>query len=92
MPKEAALFDAVNGNVLDAYLVLEAGKTVGPMWIDNAQKGRKKLEKELGKLMKAKKLDAIKLLKEWETRYRKECFYRGLRALLELQWYGKTKY
>ena len=41
--------------------------------------------------MKANKLEAIKLLKDWETRYRKECFYRGLRALLELQWNGKTK-
>jgi hypothetical protein len=30
-------------------------------------------------------------LRDWELAYRKECFYRGIRALLELQRDGKTK-
>jgi hypothetical protein len=60
MAREAVLFDAVKGSVLDAYLVLEPGKTVGPLWIENARSGRKKLEKELGKLMKGENLDAVK--------------------------------
>jgi hypothetical protein len=30
-------------------------------------------------------------LREWELAYRKECFYRGIRALLELQRDGNTR-
>lgn len=30
-------------------------------------------------------------LKDWEVAYRKECFYYGIRVLLELQRAGKTR-
>jgi hypothetical protein len=36
-----------------------------------------------------KELNAI--LREWETAYRKECFYYGIRALLELDRKGATR-
>ena len=35
--------------------------------------------------------DAIQALRDWELSYRKECFYYGLRVLLELARDGKSK-
>jgi len=45
----------------------------------------------MAKPLKASQLDAANLIRKWELAYRKECFYRGLRALLELERAGKTK-
>jgi hypothetical protein len=51
---------------------------------------RKKREKALGKALKAKSLDAVPLLRDWELAYRKDHFYYGVRALLEMHRSGKT--
>jgi hypothetical protein len=92
MPREAALFDSTDGNLLIAYLTLrEEGANIPPAWLDRSRESRKKREKELGRLLKASKLDAANYIREWELYYRKECFYRGLRALMELERHGKTK-
>ncbi|KAF0175983.1 MAG: hypothetical protein FD161_3162 [Limisphaerales bacterium] len=92
MPREAALFDSTNGNLFLAYLALrEEGANIPPAWLDRSRESRKKREKELGKLLKAGRLDAANYIREWELCYRKECFYHGLRALLELERTGRTK-
>ena len=86
MPREAALFEATNGSVVEAFLILrESGANIPPAWIERATASRKKKEKELGKLLIQGKLDAIGYLKEWELAYRKECFYYGIRVLMELE-------
>jgi hypothetical protein len=93
MPREAGLFEAANGSIVEAYFLLRnSGKNIPPAWIDRATQSRKKRQKSMGKVLKSKSLDAIPLLKDWEISYRKECFYYGLRALLELERHGKTKY
>ncbi len=93
MPREAALFDATKGNVVNAFLLLrEEGKNIPPNWIDRASKARKSREKELGKLLKAGSLDAVNYMRDWQVAYQKECFYHGIRALMELERKGKTKY
>ena len=92
MPREATLFDSTNGNLLIAYLALrEEGANIPPAWLERSRDSRKKREKELSRLLKAGKLDAANLIREWELFYRKECFYYGLRALLDLERHGKTK-
>jgi hypothetical protein len=92
MPREASLFDNTNGSPVEAYFLLrEGGGNIPPMWIKRATESRKKREKELGKALKANSLDAVALLRDWELAYRKECFYYGLRAMLELERSGKTK-
>lgn len=92
MPREAALFDSTQGNLLHAYLALrEEGANIPPAWIERSRESRKKREKELGRLLKSGKLDAANYIREWELFYRKECFYYGLRALMELERQGKTK-
>lgn len=91
MPREAALFELTGGGVVDAYHILrDSGANIPPMWIERARESRKKKEEELGKLLKAGKLDAVGFLKEWELAYRKECFYYGIRVLLELERQGES--
>ena len=92
MPREAKLFEATEGNLFLAYLALrEQGANIPPTWIERSHASRKSREKDLAKLLKASKLDAANPIREWELFYRKECFYHGLRALLEMERNGKTK-
>lgn len=92
MPREAGLFDITNGNVVDAFLILRSeGKNIPPNWIDRAEKSRRNRQSGLGKLLKVKSLDAVQSMKDWELAYKKECFYYGLRVLMELERNGKTK-
>lgn len=93
MPREANLFDVAKGSVIEAYFLIRQGsKNIPSSWIDRASDSRKKREKDLGKLLKSSDLDAVPALKDWELAYQKECFYYGLRILLELERKGKTKY
>lgn len=92
MPREATLFEETKGNSVEAYLLLRrGGGNIPPAWIDRANASRKNREKALAKALRANSLDAISLLREWDLAYRKECFYYGIRALMELQRSGKTK-
>jgi hypothetical protein len=91
VPREAALFDQSDGSPVEGFFLLrKQGANIPPMWIDRATESRKKREAALGNALKANSLDAVQLLEEWELAYRKECFYYGLRALLELERKGKT--
>ncbi len=93
MAREAGLFEAANGSIVEAYFLLrKGGKNIPPAWIDRATQSRKSRQRGMAKLLKSKSIDAIPLLKDWEVSYRKECFYYGLRALLELERHGKTQY
>ena len=92
MPREATLFESTGGNLFLAYLALrEEGANIPPNWIKRSHVTRKNREKEMAKQLKAGTLDAANLIRAWDVAYRKECFYRGLRALLEIQRQGKTK-
>jgi hypothetical protein len=92
MPREATLFESTDGNIFLAYLVLrEGGANIPPDWIKRSQATRRNREKEMAKQLRAGKLNAANLIRSWEVAYRKECFYRGLRALLEIGRQGKTK-
>ncbi|MBE0427288.1 MAG: hypothetical protein IBX72_11680 [Nitrospirae bacterium] len=93
MPREAELFEASGGSVVEGYFLLRQRRgNIPPSWIDRASASRKTRQKEAGKLLRLKSLDALPLLKDWELAYKKECFYYGLRVLLELERHGKTKY
>ena len=93
MPREAGLFESARGSVVEAYFLLrKEGANIPPMWIERAAESRKIREKELGEALESNSLDAVNLLKDWEIAYQKECFYYGLRALLELQRKGRTDY
>ncbi|MGD1001265.1 MAG: hypothetical protein ABSA67_11275 [Candidatus Brocadiia bacterium] len=92
MPREAGLYEAAAGSVVEGYLRIKAsGGNIPPAWIDRARYSRKRLQKDVARVLKKGKPADIIILRDWETRYRKECFYHGLRALLELDRTGKTR-
>lgn len=92
MTREAGLFEQTNGSPLEAFLLLrQDGGNIPPAWIERSSDSRKKRQKELAIKLDDNSLDAIQLLRDWELAYRKECFYRGIRILMELERSGKTK-
>lgn len=92
MPKEPTLFIETKGSVLDAYFLLKStGGNIPPNWIERTRTSRKNLHKEVARILRKKELTGLATLKEWEGKYKKECFYYGIRALLDLDREGKTK-
>lgn len=92
MPREAVLFNESGGSIVKAFHKLRVrGGNIPPNWIERSSFSRKRHQKELGKLLKAKSINAIPLLEEWELAFSKERFYYGLRVLLDLERKGKTK-
>lgn len=92
MPREATLFESADGSVLKGYRLLQTGgANIPPMWIQRASESRCRLHKEVAKALRRKSKTGQRILKEWEKRYSKECFYYGLRVLLELARQSKTK-
>jgi len=93
MPREAGLFDESGGSPLRAYLILKnnGSANIPPSWIARARQSRKSREEATAKALKRGKVTDIIRLEDWELAYRKECFYYGLRVLLELERKGKTK-
>ena len=92
MTRQANLFEDTSGSALEGFLVLKRdGGNIPPMWIERARASRKRREKALAAALQQGSLDAIHLLRDWELAYRKECFYHGIRVLLELERQGKSK-
>lgn len=92
MAREAKLFESTGGSIFLGYLALrEEGANIPPNWVKRSHVLRKNREKELAKELKTGNLDAANLIRDWEVAFRKECFYRGLRALLDIERQGKTK-
>ena len=92
MAREASLFDSADGSVLRGYrLILRGGANIPPMWIKRASQSRCRLHKDVAQALRRKSKSGQSTLKEWEKRYNKECFYYGLRVLLELARKGKTR-
>ena len=91
MPREATLFDEAQGNPLRGFVLMkQSGSNVTPAWIDRARQSRKGREKVVADALKSGRIWEVTSLEEWELAYRKECFYRGIRALFELERKGKT--
>lgn len=92
MPREAALFEESGGSVLRAYLLLKSAGSanIPPNWIERAKESRKNREANVAQLLKNGRIRDLPRVEEWELAYRKECFYRGLRVLLELERDGQS--
>jgi hypothetical protein len=93
MSREAGLFDEANGSPLRGYLLLKSrrGGNIPPNWIVRSRKSRKGREKDVATAFKKSKRTRMTTLEDWELAYRKECFYRGIRALLDLEREGETR-
>jgi hypothetical protein len=106
MPREAKLFDTSSGSVVRGFLKFSANIPPRWIQNARASRKRFEPEivRAFGDLKRLRKTrpnarmtikNAGKELKtaldRWETAYRKETFYRGLRVLLELQRNGASK-
>jgi len=106
MPREAKLFESAEGSPARALFKLQGNippnwiararrsrKSLEPDLIASMKKLRK-LRKTRPKALATIKVadqELKALLKAWELAYRKESFYNGLRALLEISRDGETK-
>jgi hypothetical protein len=92
MPREATLFEQSGSSPLRAYLMLKAdgSANIPPNWIDRARGSRKNREKLVASILKKGRVQDFPSLEDWELAYRKECFYYGIRILLELERKGKS--
>lgn len=97
MSEEKTLFESMNGNIVKAFIEMSSqGKRIGRQFLVNSKASRLKRQSELAKLFNKKHLTKKEviafnaLLEEWEEMFKRECFYHGIRCLMELNWYGKT--
>ena len=85
MPRGATLFDSADGSVLKGYrLSQRGGANIPPMWIQRASESRCRLAQGRGTGASPKEQIGAEHSQGMGKRYNKECFYYGLRVLLEL--------
>lgn len=106
MPREAKLFESANGSPSRALFKLQGNippnwiararrsrKSLEPELVVAMRKVRKlrKSRPNAQATIRAAQQELTTLLKAWEIAYRKESFYNGLRALLEISRDGETR-
>lgn len=106
MPREAKLFESANGSPARALFKLQGNippnwiararrsrKSLEPELVAAMRKVRRlrKGRPNAQATIKAAQQELSMLLKTWEVAYRKEVFYNGLRALLEISRDGETR-
>jgi hypothetical protein len=106
MPREAKLFESANGSPARALFKLQGNippnwiararrsrKSFEPELVAAMRKVRRlrKSRPNAQATIKAAQQELTVLLKTWEVAYRKEVFYNGLRALLEISRDGETR-
>ena len=106
MPREAKLFESSKGSPVRALFKLHGNippnwiararrsrKSLEPDLVDSMSRLRKlrKTRPKAFATIRAAEQELKVLLTAWETAYRKESFYDGLRALLEISRDGETK-
>jgi hypothetical protein len=106
MPREAKLFDSCSGSPVRGFIKLRANvsprwienarasrKSIEPSIkksLLKLQSLRKNHPRSKSTIKNANK-ELRDMLNQWELRYRKEVFYRGIRTLLEIDREGFTK-
>lgn len=92
MPREAGLFEMAQGSCLRGYLLLRTqGGNLPPQWIERSTESRRSRQKKIAVALRKGSFRDILDVEDWEIAYRKECFYRGIRILFELERMGKSK-
>jgi hypothetical protein len=106
MPREALLFDACSGSAVKGFLKLQGNipprwidnartsrKAIEPS-IEKSMRKLQALRKNHPRAKSAIKRatkDLRDILNQWEIRFRKEVFYRGIRTLLDINRDGSSK-
>src|SRR5205085_489338 len=92
MSREATLFEDAEGSVVRGYLLLkQRGANIPPNWLDRSCESRRNRHGAVVEALESGSVAGVLTLEEWELAYQKECFYYGLRCLLELERSGETE-
>jgi len=106
MAREAQLFDTCSGSAVKGFLKLHGNipprwidnarasrKTIEPSIEKHLRKleGLQKNHPRAKSAIKSATKDLRDILNQWELRYRKEAFYRGIRTLLDINRDGSSK-
>ena len=106
MPREAKLFESANGSPSRALFKLHGNippnwiararrsrKSLEPDLVTSMRRVQRlrKTRPNARATIKAAEQELKLRLKDWEVAYRKEAFYHGLRALLEISRDGETR-
>jgi hypothetical protein len=106
MPREAKLFESANGSPVRALFKLQGNippnwiararrsrKGLEPDLVASMRRVRRlrKSRPKAHATIRAADQELKMLLRAWEVAYRKESFYNGLRALLEISRDGETR-
>lgn len=91
MAREATLFEEAGGSVVRGYvLIKQAGGNIPSSWLERASMSRTSRQKAVAHALETGGPADIAVIEDWDVAYRKECFYYGIRILLELERTGKT--
>ncbi|MBV9471163.1 MAG: hypothetical protein JO316_25620 [Abitibacteriaceae bacterium] len=93
MPRDADLYEEAGGNALEGYFLVKAGKkNIPPSWFERMQESRRQRHEAVAHALQAGDWGAMPVLRDWQEAYQKECFYYGVRVLLELDRQGKSNW
>lgn len=72
-------------------MLRQQGGNLPPQWIERSAVSRRRRHRSVADALKNGGITDITIVEDWEIAYRKECFYRGIRILFELERAGKSK-
>jgi len=91
MARKAELFEAAGASPLEGYFLVKAqGANITRAFSERTAVSRQKRHEKVAEALRGGSWGDIVTLRDWEEIYLKECFYYGIRVLLELERHGKT--
>ena len=91
MTRKAELFDSADGDVVRGYILLrQRGANIHSEWLSRSRASRKRREQGVAQALQSGSIKDLPVIEEWAEAFDKECFYKGIRCLLDLERSGKT--
>ena len=91
MARKAELFEAAGASPLEGYFLVKAqGANITRAFSERTAISRRNRHEKVAEALRGGNWGDIVTLRDWEEIYLKECFYYGIRILLELERQGKT--
>jgi len=90
---EITLFEEAEGDVLEGFLLVKARDVnIPPSWFERTSESRRHRHEGVAAALSAGDWAGVETLRDWNDAYRKECFYYGVRVLLELDRNGVSEW
>jgi hypothetical protein len=89
--RKAELFDSAEGDVVRGYILLrQSGANIHSEWLSRSRASRKRRETDVAQALQSGSIKDLPIVEEWAEAFGKECFYKGIRCLLDLERNGNT--